>query len=179
MDAATEGVLRGLVRDVPDFPSPGILFRDVTPLLGDPAALKASIDALSSPWHNAGITKVTAIESRGFLFGVGVAERLGVGFVPIRKPGKLPWKTIREQYSLEYGTDAVEMHIDAVGAKDNVLIIDDVLATGGTAAAAARLVLSTGAAVAGFGFLVELGFLDGRSRLAADADAAVAAVLGY
>jgi adenine phosphoribosyltransferase len=177
--ASAEAALRLLVRDVADFPSAGILFRDVTPILSDPAALRSSIDALAAPWAAADVTKVAAIESRGFLFGVGVAERLGIGFVPIRKPGKLPWKTVREEYSLEYGTDAVEMHVDAVGASDRVLVIDDVLATGGTAAAAARLVLATGASVAGFGFLVELGFLPGRARLSVDSDAPVAAVLGY
>jgi adenine phosphoribosyltransferase len=177
--------LRAYVRDVPDFPSPGILFRDVTPLLGHPRALTASIDALAAPWFDApdaSFTKVAAIESRGFLFGVGVAERLGVGFVPIRKPGKLPWTTHRQEYALEYGTDAVEMHVDAIGADDVVLVIDDVLATGGTAGAAAALIRGTGALVGGFGFLVELGFLGGRARLtdAAPGRAApVQAVLSY
>lgn len=159
--------LRAYVRDVPDFPSPGILFRDVTPLLGQPRALTAAIDALAAPWFDApeGVTKVAAIESRGFLFGVGVAERLGVGFVPVRKPGKLPWERLREEYALEYGTDAVEVHTDSVAAHDRVLVIDDVLATGGTAAAAGALLRRAGAAVCGFGFLVELPVLAGRSRL--------------
>lgn len=159
--------LRAYVRDVPDFPSPGILFRDVTPLLGQPQALTAAIDALAAPWFDApeAVTKVAAIESRGFLFGVGVAERLGVGFVPVRKPGKLPWERLREEYALEYGTDAVEVHTDSVAAHDRVLVIDDVLATGGTAAAAGALLRRAGAVVCGYGFLVELPVLAGRSRL--------------
>ncbi len=163
--------LRAYIRDVPDFPSAGILFRDVTPLLGHPRALTAAIDALAAPWHDApeSVTKVAAIESRGFLFGVGVAERLGVGFVPVRKPGKLPWETLREEYALEYGTDAVEVHADSVGPHDRVLVIDDVLATGGTAAAAGALLARAGAIVCGFGFLVELSVLDGRRRLAGGA----------
>lgn len=175
--------LRAYVRDVPDFPSAGILFRDVTPLLGHAGALTTAIDALAAPWFDtdARITKVAAIESRGFLFGVGVAERLGVGFVPVRKPGKLPWETLRENYALEYGSDAVEVHIDAVDADDRVLLIDDVLATGGTASAAGSLLRRAGATVVGFGFLVELGFLSGRVRLAAGstADVAVEVVLPY
>jgi adenine phosphoribosyltransferase len=173
--------LRAFVRDVPDFPSRGVLFRDITPLLGHPRALTTAIDALAAPWFDnaAGPTKVAAIESRGFLFGVGVAERLGVGFVPVRKPGKLPWQTLREDYDLEYGTDAVEVHVDSVRPADRVLLIDDVLATGGTAAAAGALIRRAGAVVAGFGFVLELAALGGRGRLSGFDAARIEAILAY
>lgn len=157
--------LAQFLRDVPDFPKPGILFKDITPLLASPPAMRHAIDRLAAldlgPIH-----KIAAIESRGFLFGVPLAMRLGVGFAPIRKPGKLPWKTHRVEYVLEYGTDAVEIHQDAFEKGERVLVIDDLLATGGTAAAAARLVEAAGGTVAGCAFAVELCFLSGRQRLA-------------
>lgn len=153
------------LRDVPDFPKPGILFKDITPLLADPEAMLAVESRLAGAFRDAGPTRVVGIESRGFLFGVLVARALGVGFAPVRKQGKLPWRTVAETYALEYGTDTVEMHEDAVGPGDRALIIDDLLATGGTAAAAARLVERLGAEVVGLGFVVELGFLDGRAKL--------------
>jgi adenine phosphoribosyltransferase len=170
MDANVEATMdlaawRGLIREIADFPSPGIVFRDVTPLLGSAPGLRTSMDALAAlaaPW---GTTKVVGIESRGFLFGVPVAERLSVGFAPMRKQGKLPHTVHREENALEYGSDVLELHTDAVTSADRVLIVDDVLATGGTAEAAIRLVERTGAAVAGVLFLVELEGLAGRSRL--------------
>lgn len=158
--------LRRLIRDVPDFPKPGILFKDVTPLVRDPAGFKTTIDLLTAPFVGVGVTAVAGMESRGFIFGVPVAERLGVGFVPIRKPGKLPAAKVREEYSLEYGTDALEMHADAVGPNDRVLVVDDLLATGGTAAAAVRMLRRVGATIVGIAFVVELDFLSGRGKLA-------------
>ena len=158
--------LRTLIRHVPDFPKPGILFYDITTLLRDPVGLRAALDCLAAPYRDASIDAVVGIESRGFLFGIGVAERLGAGFVPVRKPGKLPARTARVAYDLEYGSDAVEMHEDALEAGHRVLIVDDLLATGGTARAAAELVAGRGAVVHGLAFLIELGALDGRTRLA-------------
>ena len=163
-----ETTIKRLIRDVPDFPKPGILFKDVTPLLADSAALGQVVDALAAPYLQAGkptVDRVLGIESRGFIFGTPVAQRLGVGFAPIRKPGKLPWKTVAESYALEYGEDRIELHEDAVGKGDRVLIIDDLLATGGTLSAACRLVERLGAQVAGCAVVIELGFLDGRKRL--------------
>lgn len=157
--------LRSYVRDVPDFPRPGIVFKDITPLLSNPAAFDSAIGAMCSPLENTGVTKIAAIESRGFIFGSCMARRLGCGFIPIRKPGKLPWTTYRCDYTLEYGTDALEIHCDAVGPSDRVVVVDDVLATGGTAAAAAQLVARFGAAPAALVVLIELEFLSGRSRL--------------
>ena len=157
--------LRSVVRDVPDFPKPGIIFKDITPVLLDPELFRAATDAMATPFAEVGITRVVAVESRGFMFGAPMAQRLGVGLVPVRKPGKLPSARQRVQYDLEYGTDALEMHADAISARDRVLIVDDVLATGGTAEAAGRLVRTQGAEVAGFSFLIELGFLSGRDRL--------------
>ncbi|MBN8526822.1 MAG: adenine phosphoribosyltransferase [Planctomycetes bacterium] len=167
--------LAALIRDVPDFPKPGIVFKDITPLLGDPSALAQAIAGLAAPWSGRGITKVMGIESRGFILAPSVALELGAGFIPARKPGKLPWTAVRQAYGLEYGTDAIEVHIDAVGPADRVLIIDDVLATGGTAGAALALCKRQGATVVGCGFLVELGFLGGRAKL----DVPVQAVLRY
>jgi len=158
--------LRRLIRDVPDFPKPGILFKDITPLVRDPEGLKTALDLLAAPFAGAGATAVAGMESRGFIFGVPVAERLGVGFVPIRKPGKLPAAKVREEYALEYGTDALEMHADAVGPCDRVVVVDDLLATGGTAAAAVRMLRRAGAEIVGIAFVVELDFLLGRGKLA-------------
>ncbi len=158
--------LRSLIRDVPDFPKPGIVFKDITPLLGDAAAFDRALEHLARPWRGRGITHVVGIESRGFIVGSPVASRLGAGFVPVRKPGKLPWKTVAQSYTLEYGTDSLEAHSDAVTAGDRVLVIDDVLATGGTGAATIALMQGLGAEVIGFGVLVELGFLAGRDRIA-------------
>jgi adenine phosphoribosyltransferase len=153
------------IRDVPDFPKPGILFKDITPLLLDSSAFRRAVELLSAPFAGAGVTRVVSIESRGFLLGAPVALALDAGLVPIRKPGKLPAARGRVEYALEYGTDALEMHRDAVGRADRVLIVDDVLATGGTAEAAAKLVRTYGAEVVGFTFLIELDFLKGRARL--------------
>jgi adenine phosphoribosyltransferase len=152
------------IRDVPDFPKPGILFKDVTPLIGDGPAFRLVTDLLAERVGGNKPELIVGIESRGFIFGAALAERLGVGFVPVRKPGKLPYKTTRETYALEYGTDALEMHEDAV-EKRRCLIVDDLLATGGTAAATARLVEKQGGIVEGFAFVIELDFLKGRERL--------------
>lgn len=154
-----------LIRDVPDFPKAGIIFKDITPLLGDPAALKEVIALLAAPWAGKGITKVVGIESRGFIFAPPVAMAIGAGFVPLRKPGKLPWKAIKESYGLEYGKDVIEIHEDSVGPGDRVLIVDDVLATGGTAGAAYNLVTRLGATAVGCAFLIDLSFLGGAAKL--------------
>ena len=158
--------LRALIRDVPDFPRPGILFRDVTPLLAEPAAFARSIDQLALPFRDERITHVAAIESRGFIFGAPLALALGAGLVPIRKSGKLPAARWREEYALEYGTDALELHQDACGKQARVLVVDDVLATGGTARAAGALVERGGAAVVGLAVLIELVALGGRTAVA-------------
>jgi adenine phosphoribosyltransferase len=165
-----------LIRDVPDFPKPGIVFKDITPLLLEPRAFRRAVERMAAPFQGLAVTRVVSIESRGFLFGAPVALALDAGLVPIRKPGKLPGERGRIEYALEYGTDALEMHRDAVSASDRVLVVDDVLATGGTAAAAAALVRQHGATVAGFTFLIELEFLRGRARLANEL---VQAVLRY
>src|SRR6187431_2129183 len=157
--------LKQHIRHVPDFPKPGILFYDITTLLRDPVGLKTTIDQMSSPYIGKGIHAVVGIESRGFILGAAVAERLGAGFIPMRKPGKLPAGAIRESYALEYGTDALEIHLDAIGKGQRTLLVDDVLATGGTAAAAAKLVGDLGAELVGLVFLIELGFLSGRAKL--------------
>jgi len=157
--------LRRAIREVPNFPKPGIGFKDITPVLLDAKLFERAVDLMAAPYAEARISRVVSIESRGFIFGAPIALRLGAGLVPIRKPGKLPGATRRVEYALEYGTDAVEMHHDAVGPSDRVLVVDDVLATGGTAAAAAQLVGGTGGAVVGFSFLIELDFLKGRQRL--------------
>jgi adenine phosphoribosyltransferase len=158
------------IRDIPDWPKEGVMFKDITPLLASPEALKATIDTLAEAYADAGVTKVMGAEARGFIFGGALAYRLGAGFVPARKPGKLPSATTSVTYDLEYGTDTLEMHADAIGADDVVLIVDDVLATGGTAGAKAELVNSTGARVAGFAFLIELDFLNGREKLPAGSE---------
>ncbi len=157
--------LKEHIRNVPDFPKAGILFYDITTLLRDPAGFKATIDMLSMPYEDQGIDLVVGIESRGFILGAAVAHKIGAGFIPIRKPGKLPGKAIKASYQLEYGTDALEMHEDAITAGHRVLIVDDVLATGGTAAAAAALVRQGGGELLGMAFLIELLFLNGRSKL--------------
>jgi adenine phosphoribosyltransferase len=157
--------LESYIRDIPDFPKPGIVFKDITPLLASPEGLHAAIDMLAAPYDDAGVTLVLGAEARGFILGGALAYRLGAGFIPARKPGKLPFETTSAEYALEYGTDQLEMHTDAIGAADRVLIVDDVLATGGTAAAKADLVTRSGASVVGFAFLMELDFLNGREKL--------------
>jgi adenine phosphoribosyltransferase len=159
------GAVKGRIRDVPDFPSPGVVFKDITPLLGDPVAFGSCIDALAAPYLGRGVDKVLGIEARGFIVAAPVALRLGAGFVPVRKAGKLPWKVEKETYNLEYGSDTLEIHTDALSPGERALIVDDVLATGGTASAVVRLVERLGAETAGFACLIELAFLDGRSRL--------------
>jgi adenine phosphoribosyltransferase len=159
------GWLKEHVRDIPDFPRPGVVFKDITPLLADPAAFHATIDALAGHFSGRPIDKVLGIEARGFIVAAPVADRFRAGFVPVRKAGKLPWQVEKEEYVLEYGTDRLEIHRDALGPGDRVLILDDVLATGGTAAATARLVERLGAQVAGLGFILELEFLGGRGKL--------------
>jgi len=155
-----------LIRNVPDFPKKGIQFKDITTLIKDPKGLKNAIDDMTAAHKDKKITKVVGIESRGFIFGAGIAYQLGVGFIPIRKPGKLPAKTEKMEYSLEYGTDKIEIHVDAISKGDNVLIVDDLLATGGTAAAATKLVEKLGGKVAGIAFVIELtGSLHGRDLL--------------
>ena len=157
--------LKNLIGAVQDFPQPGIVFRDISPLLRQPGALKIASEAMASEFAAASITHVMGIESRGFLFGPAIADQLNLGFSPIRKPGKLPGTTISETYGLEYGTDAVEIQAGIIGAGDRVLLVDDVLATGGTLSAAERLVVATGAEVAGVTVLIELDFLKGREQL--------------
>jgi adenine phosphoribosyltransferase len=157
--------LKGHIREVPDFPKPGILFYDITTLLQNPLALRKTVDRFVWMFAERRIDKVIGIESRGFMFAPIVAYDLNAGFVPVRKPGKLPYLTVRESYDLEYGKDALEMHQDAVTRGERVLIVDDLIATGGTARATARLVESQGAVVAGFGFIIELTFLPGRAAL--------------
>jgi adenine phosphoribosyltransferase len=159
-------LLRARVRDVPDFPKPGILFRDLTPLMGDGEAMGACIDLIAERIEPLRADVIVAVESRGFIFGAPAAAALGVGFAPVRKPGKLPHKTLRRTYDLEYGTDSLEMHADAVGPGLRAVIVDDLLATGGTAAATVELVREQGARVVGAVFVVELTLLPGRSRLA-------------
>ena len=158
---------RQLIRDVPDWPEPGVIFKDITPLLAHPQGLAWAVDQLYEPFVGRGIDLVAGIESRGFIFAVGVARALGAGFVPVRKPGKLPRATIRRDYDLEYGSDAVEVHADAVVEGQKVLIVDDVLATGGTMAATCALFAETGAEVIGAAVLIELGFLEGAARVEA------------
>jgi len=162
-----EETLRRLILDVPDFPKPGIVYKDICPVLEDPEAFAEVIDAFAAHWRDKGITRLVGIESRGFIFGAALACSMGLGLTLVRKPGKLPRQTRSVSYALEYGTDTLEMHVDAVGASDQVLIIDDVLATGGTAAAVCELVAGAGATVAGIAFALELGFLSGREKLPA------------
>jgi adenine phosphoribosyltransferase len=158
--------LKAKIRHVPDFPKAGILFYDITTLLQDPIGFRSAVDSLAMPFQDHKIDIVVGIESRGFIFGAAVADRIGTGFTPVRKPGKLPSKTVRETYALEYGTDALEMHHDAIRSGQRVLIVDDLLATGGTARATADLVRRLGGAVHALAFLIELEALNGRQRLA-------------
>ena len=157
--------LKSRIREVPDFPKPGILFYDITTLLKDKDGFKGVIDGLKNHYRNAGVDLVIGIEARGFIFAPALAYALGAGFVPIRKPKKLPWERVSVSYDLEYGTDSLEIHKDAVVHGQRVLIVDDLLATGGTAAAATRLIEQCGGKVAGVGVMVELTFLNGRKKL--------------
>jgi len=157
--------LNRYIRDIPDFPKPGIVFKDITPMLADAKCMALAIDLLAEPWVGKGVTHVIGIESRGFIFGAAVATRLAAGFVPVRKPGKLPAKTESVSYALEYGTDSIEMHVDAVDHGAQVVIVDDLIATGGTAAATVELARRRKAKVLGASFLIELAFLSGRSKL--------------
>jgi len=158
--------LKAAIRNVPDFPKPGIQFKDITPLLADARQFSACIDLLTGPWKPGQVDVVAGIDARGFLFASAVALRLSTGVVPVRKTGKLPYQTIEESYSLEYGTNTLAMHVDAIRPGQRVLLVDDVLATGGTAAATVRLIERLGGKVLEAAFVIELGFLDGRSRLA-------------
>jgi len=157
--------LEALIRDIPDFPEKGVVFKDITPVLGDPEAFKALIDAMSEPFVDMGITKVAGIEARGFTLATPVADRIGAGFIPLRKPGKLPFETVKEEYELEYGMDALEVHTDAVLDREKVLLVDDVIATGGTARAAIQLLRHVGADVVAFSVFIELVFLGGASKI--------------
>jgi adenine phosphoribosyltransferase len=157
--------LKNHVRDIQDFPSPGVVFKDITPLLADVDAFRFTIDAIADHFAGQTVDKVLGIEARGFIAAAPVAYRFGAGFVPVRKAGKLPWEIEREEYELEYGSDLLEIHRDAVSAGERVLIVDDVMATGGTAAATVRLVEKLGGVVVGLGFIIELAFLHGRDRL--------------
>ncbi len=168
--------LKSRIVDVPDFPKKGIVFKDIMPLLADPKTFAATIDALAAPYLGKGVQVVAGIESRGFLLAAPLAQRLGAGFVPVRKKGKLPRQTHRAEYALEYGTDVIEVHADAFPKGTKVALIDDVLATGGTAAAALSLMDALGAQMVGTSFLIELGFLKGRSKLG---DRAIHSVLTY
>jgi len=165
MAAATLDMIKASIRNVPDFPKPGIVFKDITPLLRNGDLFKAAVDRLAGPFQKKGITHVASIESRGFIFGAPVAYLLGAGYIPVRKKGKLPFKTLSHTYELEYGTDTLEMHADALDSSSRVLLIDDVLATGGTAHAACQLIEKLNAKVAGLSFAIELEFLHGREKL--------------
>ncbi len=161
----TPGWIKDLIRDIPDFPEPGVVFKDITPMLASAAALRWCVEALAAAFQHRPVDKVIGVEARGFILAAPVAVHLGAGFVPVRKAGKLPWLVTSEGYDLEYGVDALEIHQDALLPAERVLIVDDVLATGGTAAATARLARGLGAEVAGFGCVIELAFLDGRGKL--------------
>ncbi len=168
--------LKRFIREIPDFPKQGVLFRDITPALLDPKVFAALCDELHEHCRSLPIRKVAAVESRGFIFASVLAYRMGIGFIPLRKPGKLPWRAIRETYSLEYGEAAIEMHLDAVSAGERILVLDDLLATGGTAAAAARLIERQGGVVEELVFLIELSALKGREHLG---DRRIHSVLTY
>lgn len=162
-----------LIVDIPDYPEPGVVFKDITPLLADAQGFAAVVDSIAEHFAGAGVTKVVGAEARGFMVGAPVARRLGAGFVPARKPGKLPRETASESYALEYGTDALEIHLDAISSDDVVLLVDDLVATGGTAVAQARLVERFGAKLTGMGFLMELAFLEPRKAIAQATDVEV------
>jgi len=164
-NASAEEKIKSVIRDVPDFPKPGILFKDITPLLADPELFKNACKDMAAPFMKSGITKVLGIESRGFIFGTLVAQELGAGFVPVRKKGKLPYKTLSVNYDLEYGQDTLQMHVDALKRGEKVLIVDDLLATGGTCAAVNKLAKEGGAEVVASVFAIELEFLKGREKL--------------
>jgi len=157
--------IRAAIREVPDFPKKGVVFKDITPVIADAALFRKVVEAFAARWKGERIHKVVGIESRGFLFAAPLAYAIGAGLCIVRKPGKLPWQTVREIYQLEYGEDALELHVDSVGPGDRVLVVDDVLATGGTADAVGRLVARQGAQLAGYSFLLELAFLNGARRL--------------
>lgn len=173
----TIDALRRAIRTIPDFPEPGIQFKDFTPLLADPVLLRAAVTALAAPYEGQQVDKVVGIEARGFILGPLLADRLGAGFVPVRKEGKLPHDTTRATYDLEYGTDVVEMHVDAVREGEHVLIHDDVVATGGTAQATYEMLAGLNARVVGFSFLIGLEALNGHALIARDADVHVALLL--
>lgn len=168
--------LNDFIRDIPDFPKPGIVFKDITPLLSSPEAFAASIEQLQGSISDVSCDKIVGIESRGFLFGAALAMSMGVGFIPVRKPGKLPADTVSQEYELEYGTDTVEMHVDALSDSDTVVIVDDLIATGGTAEATCRLVESTGASISAMAFVVALDFLPWKEKLG---DRSVRALLRF
>lgn len=165
MTTPRHALLASQIRDVPDFPKPGILFKDITPLLADPKAFTTCLDLFAERWAGEHVDAIVGIESRGFIFGAALAARMSASFVPARKPGKLPAATTRVEYALEYGTDALEMHVDALREGDRVVLIDDLMATGGTAAAVVELCRGLGAEVIGAGFVIELTFLNGRARM--------------
>jgi len=158
-------MLETFIRDVPDFPKPGIIFKDITPLLRNPGALAMSVEMLAQPFRGKKVDAVVGAESRGFIFGIAVAQALSAGFIPIRKPGKLPCETLKASYALEYGTDSLEMHKDAIEKGQRVVMIDDLLATGGTMEACCKMVEQVGGVIVGVSFLIELAFLNGRDRL--------------
>ena len=165
MNPSLDGAVRERLRAIPDYPKPGILFQDITPVLADSDLLRRVTEEMARPFRDAGVTHVAGVEARGFILGGPVAIALKAGFIPIRKPGKLPWRSVRREYALDYGTNVVEAHEDAATEHARVLIVDDVLATGGTAAAAAHLMRDLGATVVAWSFLLELGFLSGRQML--------------
>jgi adenine phosphoribosyltransferase len=164
-DMALDARVRRALRAIPDYPNPGIVFQDITPVLGDGPLFREVVEGMARPFRDDGITHVVGIEARGFILGGAVATSLGAGFVPVRKPGKLPWERVREEYTLEYGVDALEAHRDGVAEGHRVLIVDDVLATGGTAKAAGMLARGLGAQRVGWSFLLEIGALNGEARL--------------
>jgi adenine phosphoribosyltransferase len=174
--ASLERRIRDALRPIKDYPKPGIVFQDITPVLADAGLLHDTIAGMAQPYAGAGVSHVVGIEARGFILGGAVASALRAGFVPMRKPGKLPWERVKEEYALEYGTDALEAHSDGLAPGRRVLVVDDVLATGGTAAAAARLARKLGSEVVGWSFLLEISFLDGRTRLTGAPCRALAAV---
>jgi adenine phosphoribosyltransferase len=169
-------LLEPLIREIPDFPKPGILFKDITPLLADPAGLALAVELMANPYRKADVDLVVGAESRGFIFGTAVAQALSCGFVPVRKPGKLPWQRRAQTYALEYGSDTLEIHADAMGPGQRVLMVDDLLATGGTMRACCDLVAGLGATIVGVSVLIELTFLNGREKLK---PLSVSAVLKY